>query len=324
MHSIETLQRIFSDALSGRDFDGFPPELYDPVKYTLSLGGKRLRPVLVLAGCDLFGRDVQKALLPAIGIELFHNFTLLHDDIMDQAPLRRGHPTVQAKWNANVAILSGDTLFALAYQHLLHCEEAVLPAVLEVFTKTAIEVCEGQQLDMNFEKQDDVPIQDYLVMIRLKTAVLLAGSLEIGSLIGGAGTEEARRLYECGLNMGMAFQLQDDLLDIFSDEALFGKITGGDIVANKKTYLYLKALEVAEGSDFDELKSLYHHPTTDQAGKVARITDLYSALKIKDHTVEAMGGYYARALEDLDRVRVHPDRKSALDSLIRGMRQRTF
>ncbi len=324
MHSIETLQKIVSDALSAKDFKGFPSELYDPIGYTLSLGGKRLRPVLVLAGCDLFGRDVQAALSSAIGIELFHNFTLLHDDIMDQAPLRRGKATVHAKWNTSIAILSGDTLFALACRHLLHCDHDILPAVMEVFTRTAIEVCEGQQLDMNFEQLNDVSLQDYLEMIRLKTAVLFAGSLEIGSLIGGAAREDARHLYACGLNMGIAFQLQDDFLDIYSDKTLFGKQIGGDIIANKKTYLYLKALEVARGAEHDELIRLFHETTTDHAFKVARVTDRYSRLNIRELTLEAMQGYYEKALEDLDLIKIHADRKVVLTSLIRDMMQRNF
>ncbi|MBP6976884.1 MAG: polyprenyl synthetase family protein [Lentimicrobiaceae bacterium] len=324
MNSIQDLQKIFSESLSRQDLSGYPPELYGPITYTLSHGGKRLRPVLVLAACDLFNGNVQKAISPAIGIELFHNFTLLHDDIMDQAPLRRGKSTVHEKWNANIAILSGDTLFALAYRHLLHCDQEILPAVLEVFTRTAIEVCEGQQLDMNFEDQSDITIQDYLGMIRLKTAALFAGSLNIGSLIGGAGPEDARCLYACGLNMGMAFQLQDDLLDIYNDEALFGKKTGGDIVANKKTYLYLKALEEAGESDRTDLLNLFRVQMADPAGKVARITEIYSRLSIKDLTFEVMKEYYAKALKDLEMVGVKDENKAVLESLIRGMMQREF
>ncbi len=324
MHPIKALQNIFAETLSHLDFKAYPIELYGPIKYTLSFGGKRLRPILLLAGCDLFGGDIQKALFPAVGIELFHNFTLLHDDIMDQAPLRRGKQTVHKKWNINIAILSGDTMFALAYQHLQKCDHELLPAVMDVITHTAIEVCEGQQLDMNFETQADVSIADYLEMIRQKTATLFAGSLKIGALIGDAGSMDADHLYRCGMNMGMAFQLQDDLLDIYSDESLFGKKPGGDIGANKKTYPYLKALEVAEGSDHHRLIHLYNGLMTDDTAKVARVKEIYARLKIKDLTLEAMESYYSCALKDLSTVSVDNDRKIVLESLIGEMMRRNF
>ena len=324
MYSIKTLQKIFSESLSGQHFKESPSQLYDPVRYILSHGGKRLRPVLLMAGCDLFGADIRKALFPAIGIELFHNFTLLHDDIMDQAPLRRGKSTVHKKWDTNIAILSGDTLFALAYQYMLRCDRGVLPEVMEVFTQTAIEVCEGQQWDMNFENQTDVSIDGYLEMIRLKTAVLFACSLKIGALTGGADAIGANSLYLCGMNMGIAFQLQDDLLDVYSAEEVFGKKTGGDIVANKKTYLYLKALEMAGGSQYDRLIHLFSGQTTDDAAKVAEVKEIYSLLKIKEHTLEAMNNYYSKALKNLSEILVSNDRKIVLESLINEMRERNF
>ncbi|MDD5507696.1 MAG: polyprenyl synthetase family protein [Bacteroidales bacterium] len=322
MYSIKALQDIFSESLSGQEFKQSPPELYDPVRYILSHGGKRLRPVLLLAGCDLFGGDIKPALSPAIGIELFHNFTLLHDDIMDQAPLRRGKSTVHKKWDTNIAILSGDTLFALAYQYLLQCDSDALPQVMEVFTRTAIEVCEGQQWDMNFEYQKDVSIDQYLEMIRLKTAVLFACSLKIGALIARADATGANNLYDCGMHLGIAFQLQDDLLDIYSDEEVFGKKSGGDIVANKKTYPYLKALEMADKGLRSRLLQLFDGTAGDVMAKVAEVKGIYSQLSIKEHTLDAMHGYYAKALVNLGSIPVDNERKSILESLIHGMQER--
>jgi geranylgeranyl diphosphate synthase type II len=324
MYSIKTLQEIFSESLSGQEFEPSPPELYDPVRYILSHGGKRLRPVLLLAGCDLFGGDIQKALSPAIGIELFHNFTLLHDDIMDQAPLRRGKSTVHKKWDTNIAILSGDTLFALAYQYLLKCERNVLPEVMEVFTRTAIEVCEGQQWDMNFEDQTDISIDQYLEMIRLKTAVLFACSLKIGALTGGADKAAANNLYDCGMYLGIAFQLQDDLLDVYSDEEVFGKKSGGDIVANKKTYPYLKALEMADDHHHDRLTGLLRGQAGDDAAKVAEVKAIYARFNIREHTLDAMNEYYSKALGNLESIQVGNERKIILESLVHEMKDRTY
>lgn len=322
MYSIKTLQDLFADTLSNQEFTGYPPELYDPVTYTLSLGGKRLRPVLLLAGCDLFGGSIQKAMSPAIGVEIFHNFTLLHDDIMDKAPLRRGKPTVYKKWNTNIAILSGDTMFALAYQHMLQCDKDILPDVLRIFTRTTIEVCEGQQLDMNFETRNDVSIADYVEMIRLKTAVLFACSLKIGAIVGGATAGEAAHLYHFGENMGIAFQLQDDLLDIFSDQDKFGKKTGGDIAANKKTYLYLKALEMASGDTRDHLLKYYSDPSMDDSLKISTVKDIYTRLHIHELTREKMNEYHHLALDNLDRIRVSPDRKKPLRTMMDEMTAR--
>lgn len=324
MYSIKALQDLFADTLSNQKFTGYPPELYDPVTYTLSLGGKRLRPVLLLAGCDLFGGDVQKAMFPAMGVEIFHNFTLLHDDIMDKAPLRRGKPTVYKKWNTNSAILSGDTMFALAYQQLLQCDHDILPDVLRVFTRTTIEVCEGQQLDMNFETRNDVSIADYVQMIRLKTAVLFACSLKIGAMVGGATAGESDLLYHFGENMGIAFQLQDDLLDVFSDQEKFGKKTGGDIAANKKTYLYLKALEMASGDMRDYLIQCYSNPSMDDAMKISQVMDIYTILHIHELTREKMNEYYHLALDNLDRIRVSPVRKEPLRAMMDEMMAREF
>ena len=302
MQSLDSLSKIISDGISGLDFDRAPRELYDPIQYILSLGGKRLRPALCLLACDMVGGKVGEALDPAIGIEVFHNFTLLHDDIMDKAPIRRGKETVHVKWNPNAAILSGDTMMALAYEYVMRSPESVRSKVFAVFNKTAIEVCEGQQYDMNFETADHVTIADYLEMIRLKTAVLLAGSLKIGAIIGGADESMADELYEFGENIGIAFQLKDDLLDVFSDQDKFGKTTGGDIVSNKKTFLYLKAFELAGEEDLHELNRLFSADFDSPEEKVKGVKTIYEKLGVKALTEEQIDYFYARALQALHRV----------------------
>lgn len=250
--------RFFGDQIAHLieelDFRKEPPELYDPIAYTMNQGGKRLRPLLTLLACDLFGGDIQKALYPALSIEVFHNFTLVHDDIMDRAPLRRGKETVYKKWNSDIAILAGDTMFALAYTYALKTDAEIVPEILTVFSKAAIEVCEGQQYDMNFEQLASVSIDEYIRMIRLKTAVLLGASLEIGAICARADQNDVRKLYQFGIELGIAFQLKDDLLDVYGDTEKFGKLSGGDIATNKKTFLYLKAMELANNKQNKELK----------------------------------------------------------------------
>jgi geranylgeranyl diphosphate synthase type II len=322
MHNIESLRSIFEQELEKLDLSQEPAELYDPIKYTMALGGKRLRPLLTLIATDMFDGEVEKAVHPAIGIEIFHNFTLLHDDIMDQAPLRRGKPAVYKKWNPNIAILSGDTMFALAYDQLVKTNINALPEILEVFTKTAIQVCEGQQFDMNFEVEPDVSIDDYLNMIRLKTAVLFAASLKIGAIIGGASRQNANLLYQFGENIGLAFQLKDDLLDVFGDEEKFGKKKGGDIVVNKKTYLFLKAFELAEGSDLEELRSCYLYEKYSGENKVERVTTIYNNLNIRDITLKKINDYYVYAQSLLDGVSVNKSNKTALSNLVERLIQR--
>ena len=299
MLPVETLQGIMIRAFSENPAFGKPAELYDPIRYAMELGGKRMRPLLVLLGCDMVGGDVQQAINAAIGIELFHNFTLLHDDIMDQAPLRRGKETVYKRWNANRAILSGDTMFALANRYLLRTPLECQANVLDIFNLTAIEVCEGQQLDMNFETLDNVSLSDYLEMIRLKTAVLLAASLKIGAMIGGASDLVAQQLYECGINLGIAFQLTDDLLDAYGDESTFGKMTGGDIVANKKTYLYLVALEKA--GCYQRSALLQHFSCSDGSpdAKIIEVKNIYNELDVQGITLQAIRGYYDKAMIQL-------------------------
>jgi geranylgeranyl diphosphate synthase type II len=322
MHSIRFLHDTFNRALKAQRFNFDPVELYQPITYTLTLGGKRLRPVLMLMGCDLFGGDIKKALNPAIGLELFHNFTLLHDDIMDDAPLRRGQPTVYKKWNTNTAILSGDTMFAIAYSFVAETDKQFLPEVLKVFTRTATQVCEGQQYDLIFEKQEEVCIDDYLRMIRLKTGVLFGASLNIGAIIAGASAPDAGNLYAFGENIGIAFQLKDDLLDIYGDVSTFGKITGGDILVNKKTFLYLKALELAGDEDRRRLREYFRITPTDQQSKVNKVKDIYDRLQVKDYTLEAMDVYHRKALGFIDAIQISDGRKKEMMQFAEKIMQR--
>lgn len=300
MARIEELQDQFLQALSDLELPENPKDLYDPIKYTLSNGGKRMRPLLVLMGCKIFSKDISNALNPAIGIELFHNFTLLHDDIMDDAPLRRGQPAVHKKWTSNIAILSGDAMMVKTYQSLIKTDPTVLSSLLAEFNKTAVEVCEGQQFDMDYELRDDVTIDEYLQMIKLKTAVLLAASLKIGALIGGANEQNAKLIYDFGLNAGMAFQLQDDILDVYGEREKVGKQKGGDIISNKKTFLLLKALELANGNTSAMLNNwLESTGTTD---KVEAVTAIYEDLGVKELAEEKMWEYYQKGMSSIDKV----------------------
>jgi geranylgeranyl diphosphate synthase type II len=289
-----------------------PPELYEPVRYTLSLGGKRIRPALVILACDLFEGTVESALKPAVAIEVFHNFTLLHDDIMDRSELRRGHPTVHEKYGENVAILSGDVMSILASRLMNQAPGVVLNLVHEVFTKTAMQVCEGQQMDMNFEKLLTVSEEEYLNMIELKTAVLIAASLKIGAILGGSSQKDAEDLYEFGRNMGLAFQVQDDLLDSYGDQALTGKKPGCDIVDNKKTFLMIRALEKAKPSQKKELTSWLTKKDFDKEEKISAVTDIFDSLKIREITEERIRDFYEQALSSLERLNRPGERKQEL------------
>lgn len=324
MNSLETVQGIIKEEIAKIPFPVKPKNLYEPIQYTMELGGKRLRPALCLLACDLFGTEIRFALAPAIGIEIFHNFTLLHDDIMDDAPIRRGKPSVYKKWNSNVAILSGDTMMALSYEYVMQAPENFRSEVFSVFNKTAIEVCEGQQYDMNFETQSDVSINDYLEMIRLKTAVLLAGSLKIGGIIGGASTEDSENLYRFGENIGIAFQLKDDLLDVFSDQDKFGKQTGGDILSNKKTFLYLKAFELAQGRTFDSLYYFFNTQPEKESDKIVGVKEIYKELDIESITLNEIDHYYKNAMEFLNKVNVPNKRKSELIKFSNQLKKREF
>jgi geranylgeranyl diphosphate synthase type II len=302
MQKSEKLYEEFCKFLKQEKFDFEPKVLYEPISYTLALGGKRIRPVMALLGCDFFGGDIKEAMNPAMGIEIFHNFTLLHDDIMDDAPIRRGKETVYKKWNSNIAILSGDTMFALAYKYITKTSSKYLKDILEVFNKTAIEVCEGQQYDMNYETEEDISIDDYMNMIRLKTAVFLGASLKIGAIIAGADKKNIDHIYCFGEYLGMAFQLQDDYLDVFGNEAKFGKKTGGDIVTNKKTYLYLKAFELAKEDELQELKDhfIVNHQNNDL--KIKKIKEIYRNLKVDTYSSIKINRYYQKAISHFENI----------------------
>jgi geranylgeranyl diphosphate synthase type II len=314
MMTLDNYREIVEDHLPSLLEGGSPEELYEPIRYVISLGGKRLRPVIALAACDLCGGKQEDVLHPALGLEVFHNFTLLHDDIMDAAPIRRGAPTVHIKWDANRAILSGDTMFALAGKLMLQTKPACIPAVMSLFFQTATEVCEGQQWDMNFETRTDVSTGEYLEMIRLKTAVLLAASLKTGAIIGGAQAALADRFYDFGLACGMAFQLQDDWLDTFGDEASFGKKTGGDIVANKKTYLYLRALELADDLSRKDLLHWYAQKPEDPSRKIKEVIRIFNSLGMQAEMEKMMDLYRNQALEELDQIRAEIGGVSILES----------
>jgi geranylgeranyl diphosphate synthase type II len=292
-----------------------PVNLYQPIGYALEMGGKRLRPAMVLMAYNLFREDVREAIPVAMAIEVFHNFTLLHDDIMDKAEMRRNNPSVYKKYNENIAILSGDAMSIMAYEYLLGSKSAHLPDMIRLFSKTALEVCEGQQYDMDFETSLQVSISDYLEMIRLKTAVLLACSLKIGAMAAEAPLKMADQLYNFGLNLGIAFQLQDDLLDVFADKSKFGKNIGGDIVSNKKTFLLLKALEISSSQTKSVLLEWIARENFDAEEKVTAIKDIYNNLDIRGITVNEIRKYYQKAMIVLDEIDLLDENKSEIKQL---------
>jgi geranylgeranyl diphosphate synthase type II len=306
------IQHLVETEINKLNWKITPYSLYEPVEYVLSLGGKRIRPVFTLLACQMFDDVSAKALNPALAIEVFHNFTLLHDDIMDKAEMRRNQPTVHVKWDENRAILSGDAMLIKAYQQLAQCDPAVLKPILDVFSKTSVEVCEGQQFDMEFESRNDVSIDEYINMIRLKTAVLLAGSLKIGAICGGASEENASLLYQFGIGIGIAFQLKDDYLDVYGDPAKFGKNIGGDICCNKKTFLLINALEKADPDTKSELLHWINTGTFDRSEKIKAVTSLYDRLDIRSHTEKAMRTYYEEAVQALKKVSVSEEKKREL------------
>lgn len=299
MYSIQQLQNIIIEAIDGKKYPKEPAELYEPMQYMMNLGGKRLRPALLLMGCDAFGGDIYQAINPAIAIEVFHNFTLMHDDIMDNAPLRRGKTTVHEKWNSSVGILSGDAMLVEGYKLMMEVNERVLRPVLEIFNDTAIAVCEGQQLDMNFEQLAAVKIDTYINMIRLKTAVVLGGALKIGALVAGANQKDAELIYAFGEDLGIAFQLQDDILDVYGDPEKFGKQVGGDIISNKKTYLLIKALETADPEQLQELNYWLQLTNFDAVKKVSAVRNLFDQMEIREKAEQEMNRYAQRALQNL-------------------------
>ncbi len=297
--------------------------LYDPVSYILSLGGKRLRPVLTLLATDLFGGNLEDSYKSAIGIEMFHNFTLLHDDIMDDAPLRRGMQTVHEKWNINAAILSGDVLFVQAFVMVTSCKEKYLRAVLDLFNVTAIEVCEGQHLDMEFETREDVSIPEYIEMIKLKTSVLVGCALKLGAILADASKEDQENLYEFGVNLGIAFQIQDDILDVYGDAALFGKQVGGDILANKKTYLLIKALENASTEQSKSLNLWLNKSDYNSIEKVDAVTSIFTELKVKEQADKVMWEYYDKSINFLNKINLPKENIDYLLDFAKTLIERT-
>jgi geranylgeranyl diphosphate synthase, type II len=312
MRTIPQLQQLITDTLAQKKYGHTPVELYEPIDYIMSLGGKRLRPCLLLMACDMFGGDIEKALSAALGIEVFHNFTLMHDDIMDKAPLRRGKLTVHEKWNTNVAILSGDVMMVEANRLMMLVDDSILRPVLDVFNETATGVCEGQQIDMNFESRDKVSVDEYINMIRLKTAVLLGGLMKIGALIAGASQKDASLLYNFGEQLGIAFQLQDDILDVYGDPEKFGKQVGGDILSNKKTYLLIKALELAKGDNLARLNHWLAAADFDAIEKVSAVRDIYAGLGIREQAENEMNKYAQSAMQSFEAINVSAERKTVL------------
>lgn len=320
MHTTFELQAIIEKAITELEYPPHPKSLYDPIYYIMNLGGKRLRPALVLIAADLFNGDIMEALPAALAIETFHNFTLIHDDIMDNAPLRRGQQTVHEKWGTNNAILSGDVMMVESNKQLTKVKVSVLKDVLDTFNATAQGVCEGQQLDMEFEFRNDVSIEEYIDMIRLKTAVLVGGAMKIGAIVGGANQTEADLIYEFGENLGIAFQLQDDILDVYGDPKKFGKQVGGDIIANKKTYLLLKLQELAGKEELEALKK--ESDNKDTALKIDRITALYNQYEVKELATEQMRKYLDQAFTALASIKVPEEQKSELIGLANELMNR--
>lgn len=309
----------FIDALP---YDRQPASLYSPVRYALSAGGKRMRPVLALMAYNLFRDDPETILMTATGIETYHNYTLLHDDLMDKSDLRRGRPTVHKKWNDNTAILSGDTMMVLAYQQLANCADDKLPAVLDCFTRTALEIGEGQQYDMDFEERTDVAEEEYIEMIRLKTSVLLACAMKVGGILAGAAEADLALLYKAGESVGLAFQLQDDYLDVYGDEAVFGKPIGGDICNNKKTYMLINACRTATGKDRDELLRWITAKDFIAKEKIAAVTAIYDKLGIDRMAKEKIDFYFRESAKYLDSVSVAEERKAELRRYIDSLKDR--
>jgi len=310
--NISLFQEVFVSYLKDKSLLKEPKNLYEPVDYILQLGGKRIRPVLTLMAASIFSEDYKKALPAAFAIEMFHNFTLIHDDIMDDAPLRRGKTTVHEKWNLNTGILSGDAMLILAYQHFENYAPAIFQKLAKLFSKTALEVCDGQQLDVDFETRNDVTIPEYIHMISLKTSVLIGAALKMGAIVSEANEEDAQKLYNFGFNLGIAFQLQDDYLDTFGDPLTFGKQVGGDIIENKKTYLYLKTLEIANTSDQKTLIDLFNQKPTDSSEKIIVVKQLFEKNNISKHIKSQIANYTNAAFAILETMHISETAKNEL------------
>ena len=321
--SLEVFRKAIEEEIATASYGENPVELYEPIAYLMSLGGKRMRPLLTVMAANIFTTDWQKAVKPAIGIEVFHNFTLMHDDIMDGSPLRRGKPTVHEKWDQSVAILSGDVMLVCAYDLMTDVEDYIFKKVIKRFNRTAAEVCEGQQMDMNFEKRIDVTKEEYINMIRLKTSVLLGFALELGGMIANAKVEDTQLLYEIGTNMGIGFQLKDDMLDVYGDPDKVGKQVGGDIIKNKKTFLLIEALEKSKGTPHEEKLNLWiSGEEFDTNEKVKAVRDIYDALGVKELAQNKMNEYFDKGLEGLNRLEVSAESKQPLLDLTKMLIER--
>ncbi|MFO7371056.1 MAG: polyprenyl synthetase family protein [Bacteroidales bacterium] len=312
MYTLSDCQSIINKHIRQMQLPVIPKNLYEPMQYLLNLEAKRIRPAMVLMGCNVFSDDIEQAVFPALAIEVFHNFTLMHDDIMDHSERRRNNLTVHMKWNTNVAILSGDAMLIKAYELLNRVHRDTLPQILPVFNQTALQVCEGQQYDMDYENRTEVTLDEYLKMITYKTAVLLAASLKIGALLGGGTDEDSNLLYEYGKNLGIAFQLQDDLLDVFADPDIFGKVTGNDIVTNKKTILLVEALRTASGAKRKELLHWLSQAGFNKDEKVKAVSNIYTELDIPNKVKEHIDQYHRLAINSLERLSKVSARKAAL------------
>ena len=322
MYTSDEILKKVNAALDALPYDRTPQSLYAPVKYVLSLGGKRIRPVLMLMGYNLYKENPEDIMMQALGLETYHNYTLLHDDLMDNADLRRGHETVHKRWDANTAILSGDSMLVLAYQRMQQCDARHLPAVLDLFTETALEIGEGQQYDMDFETRNDVTEDEYIEMIRLKTSVLLACALKIGAILGDASERDADLLYKYGEQVGLAFQLQDDLLDVYGDEKVFGKAIGGDITSNKKTYMLINAVNRANAVQRAELMRWIEAKQFDRQEKIAAVTRLYDEIGIRQLCEEKINYYFEQSKNYLEQVSVADERKVCLRQYTAGLMNR--
>lgn len=323
MKTADELLQLINRYLDSLPYDRKPASLYAPIKYVLSMGGKRIRPTLMLLAYNLFKDDPEKILSSACALETYHNYTLLHDDLMDNADVRRGQPTVHKKWNANLAVLSGDSMLVLAYQRMTECDSH-LAEVLRLFTETALEIGEGQQMDMEFETRNDVCEEEYIEMIRLKTSVLLACAMKIGALLADAPADDADNLYRFGEKIGLAFQLQDDYLDVYGDPAVFGKAIGGDIVSNKKTYMLINAFNRADNAQRAELERWIRATDFDRQEKVKAVTGLYDEMGIDRLAQQKIAGYFNESKTYLDRVDVSDERKSELMCYAQRMMKRRY
>ena len=322
MRTISEYQDLISRHFESIKYQKEPNNLYEPIRYILSLGGKRLRPVLTLMATEVFDVDCQKALAAATAVEVFHNFSLIHDDIMDDAPLRRGNETVHEKWNINTGILSGDAMLILAYQYFEAYEPKIFQELAKLFSKTALEVCEGQQYDVDFETRDDVTIPEYLKMIEYKTAVLVAAAMKMGAIVAETTEENKNLIYDFGLNLGLAFQLQDDYLDAFGNPETFGKQVGGDIIENKKTYLYLKSMEFASANEKEQLLHLFSFQSSENTDKINSVKGIFNQTGASAATQKAIENFTFKALETLAKMNIGNDKKAILKAFAENLMSR--